>query len=136
MKITEINTVKNKIKSKKTGASSGVNFASFMSDDEETEVKATQSASPISAISIINEINEVSEDEKRKQTIRHGHEILDELEELRNGLLLGTLNEQALQNAHKKALSNRSKTNDVELEELINEIEVRAAVELAKRGLL
>ena len=138
MKITEVNSLKSKLKLGKVKSSSNSTaFSSLVDKTEDVEeTQAAQNISPIAAASVINEVEEVTPQGRRKKSIQHGHDLLDELEEIRNGLLLGTLDQQTIEKAHKKALASRDITDDPELEEIINEIEIRAAVELAKLGIL
>lgn len=141
MKVSGSSSIKGKLKSGKTGGASGggAAFAGMISSGsggEADEVESTQTIANISAVSVINEVDNVDPEEQKRQAVQHGHDILDDLEELRNSILMGTLSEQALENAYKKAVANREKTNDPHLEEVIDEIEVRAAVELAKLGRL
>ncbi len=73
--------------------------------------------------------------EKRRRATKRGHGILDALDQLKlaaldaDGIESGVL--QRLQEAVRSA---RDGTEDPNLEEVLDQIELRAAVELAKRG--
>jgi hypothetical protein len=73
--------------------------------------------------------------EKRRRATKRGHGILDALDALKlaaldaDGIESGVL--QRLQEAVRTA---RDETEDPALEDVLDQIEVRAAVELAKRG--
>jgi hypothetical protein len=77
---------------------------------------------------------ELTPKEKRRRALRRGHSILDALDALKlatfepEGMDAGVL--RGLQEAVRSA---RDETEDGELNELLDQIELRAAVELAKR---
>jgi hypothetical protein len=60
--------------------------------------------------------------------------LLDRLDELRLGLLGGRLSMAALERLTLLVAENRGKVDDPRLTQILDEIEVRAAVELAKLG--
>lgn len=135
MKISDASSVSNKSsKAKKAGKTSGAGFASFLESGDDTKISSSQPVAPISAVNIVNEVEEADPEQRKKQAIERGNELLDELESLRDGLLLGTLTPQDIQKAYSMSQQKREKLDDPELEFLINEIEVRSAVELAKLG--
>ncbi|MBW8308979.1 MAG: flagellar assembly protein FliX [Candidatus Paracaedibacteraceae bacterium] len=78
-------------------------------------------------------------DDNRRQTthqqvIVYGHDLLDQLDKIRISLVAGNIPKDDLIHLI-KILENRPQVNiDPELENLIREIETRAAVELAKLG--
>ncbi len=63
---------------------------------------------------------------------RRGEELLDELERLRLGLLAGALPREALDRLTRLVAERRGEIDDPRLAAVIDEIELRAAVELAK----
>ncbi len=76
--------------------------------------------------------------EKKKKHAKRGQDALKILEDLKNGMVLGNANE-AQQIAQLNTLLTQLVQNPVEddpyLASLMQQIEVRAAVELAKRGM-
>ncbi|OUS11455.1 hypothetical protein A9Q97_07210 [Rhodospirillales bacterium 47_12_T64] len=70
----------------------------------------------------------------KQKAKRHAEDILDELEELRIGLLLGTIPVWRLEKIESLIAKQREQIDDPRLLEALNEVEVRAAVELAKLG--
>jgi hypothetical protein len=89
---------------------------------------------PMSGLFALQEISDA--EVNRKKLISRGGEILDILEKLRRSLLLGTLSPQVLRDISLKISAQRqdvnSGFNDPQLTALLDEIELRAAVELAK----
>jgi len=69
----------------------------------------------------------------RKKAVRHGQSMLDTLEEMKADLLLGRISEGRLNRL--MALVTRARPDaDPNLKALIDDIELRARVELAKLG--
>ena len=70
----------------------------------------------------------------KRQAIDHGNKLLDYLDELRHDLLMGRINAQTAEKIIKEIKENSHAAIDPRLKEIINDIELRAAVELAKLG--
>jgi hypothetical protein len=89
----------------------------------------------VSALDGILALQEVSdEDVGKKKAIRQGLSTLDALEDLRLAILLGEVTPTQLERIQKRMELQRGIAMDPKLQSLMNEIEVRAAVELAKLG--
>ena len=71
---------------------------------------------------------------RRRQAAKRGAELLDQLEEIRLGLLTGALPRATMERLAEIAGATREKSDDPQLEQILAEIELRAAVELAKLG--
>jgi hypothetical protein len=65
---------------------------------------------------------------------QHGVDILDKLEEIRRDLLAGGIPRERLENLAQTLRARRAHVSDPRLIEIIDEIELRAAVEIAKYG--
>lgn len=84
-------------------------------------------------ISAVLTLQSVSEEETaRKQLIRKGHDLLDSLETLRRQLLIGAIPLEVLKELSGRLANQRERVSDPTLIALIDDIELRAAVELAK----
>jgi hypothetical protein len=70
--------------------------------------------------------------ERRRRAAARGGRLLDALEALKVGLLEGTLTVASAEQLARAAREQRELTDDPRLEGLLDEIETRAAVELAK----
>lgn len=68
----------------------------------------------------------------RQRMIRHGEDLLDRLEEVRRGLLLGSVPKARLAELARMVRSKREAGVDPHLSAILDEIELRAEVELAK----
>ncbi len=92
-------------------------------------VSATRSVDPLL---VIQEVGD--EQTNRKRAKKRGQELLDELDELRHGLLIGTIEPHQLHRLVALIASERVDTLDPELNAILDEIDLRAQVELAKLG--
>jgi hypothetical protein len=70
--------------------------------------------------------------QRRGRLIRRGEDMLDRLEELRLGLLLGAIPKDRLMDLARTVRAKREQGPDRQLDALLDEIELRAEVELAK----
>ena len=70
--------------------------------------------------------------ERRRRSVRRAGRLLDDLDELKIALLGGELSQAQLERLGRTIREQRSATDDPKLESLLDEIETRAAVELAK----
>ncbi len=72
--------------------------------------------------------------EKKRRAVGRASKILDVLDEVKVALIDGTVTKHALDRLVTAVRDQREETDDPRLEEVLEEIEVRAAVELAKLG--
>ncbi|WP_297696944.1 flagellar assembly protein FliX [Phenylobacterium sp.] len=70
--------------------------------------------------------------ERRRRSVRRAGRLLDVLDELKLALLAGELSGHDLQRLQRAMREQRETTDDPRLESLLDEIETRAQVELAK----
>jgi hypothetical protein len=70
--------------------------------------------------------------ERRRRAVSRASKILEALEDLKLDLLDGRLSPAALETLTRSVREQRALTDDASLEGLLDEIETRAAVELAK----
>lgn len=73
---------------------------------------------------------------RRRRQIRRSNDILDRLESLKISLLGGVIDDQALVTLQKMIEAQREEVEDSGLQGVLDEIETRAYVELAKRKLI
>jgi hypothetical protein len=72
--------------------------------------------------------------ERRKRAVRRGRSALDVLDELKLGLLAGSLDGAMVQRLRGAASELKGSSGDPELDRVLAEIELRVEVELAKAG--
>ena len=92
-------------------------------------------AAPVHAVGGILAAQEVGDPtDGRSRGLKRGHDLLDRLEELRHALVMGTLSLSRIEGLAAFVAARKGQTSDPALAEILNEIEIRAAVELAKLG--
>ena len=74
--------------------------------------------------------------ERRRKAVKHGRRALDALDELKLGLLSGTLNQTALLRLKSAATDLKGSSGDENLDGVMAEIDLRVEVELAKAGMV
>jgi hypothetical protein len=72
--------------------------------------------------------------ERRRRAVKHGRRALDALDALKLGLLSGTLEPAAFLRLKAVAADLKDGSGDEKLDQVLAEIELRVAVELAKAG--
>ena len=97
-----------------------------------SEVAPTTPLATLDAVLLAQEIAEPTE--QRQRGIRHGDSVLAELRELQLGLVEGWICEGTLRRLAGLLDGLRPAIEDPNLDELLDELELRAAVELAKLG--
>lgn len=137
MKVDGYGNIKNSAPVKKrAGVSQAGSFADVLSAAEAEEAPHTGSLSDVSATGALSNmlaLQEISdEDIRRKKLVQQGNNMLDSLEQLRRQLLLGTLPAHTLRDLSRQLAIQREQTADPHLMLIMDDIELRAAVELAK----
>ena len=94
------------------------------------DVSGTGSVAPVGALLSVQEVGDG--EEKSHQEFRNADEMLKLLDELRHGLLAGTVPPGRLRRLSLLANSTRGQFADPRLAGILSEIELRAKVELAK----
>lgn len=73
---------------------------------------------------------------RRRRQIKRSHDILDTLDEIKVSVLDGSIDDAALVRLQAMIAQQREDIEDDRLQGVLNEIETRACVELAKRRLM
>ena len=119
---------------KNKAPSGGASFSSHIGSLEEEG--ATSSASALNSLNSVNSLfalQEVSEDfDGNAKSQKKAFEMLDYLEDIRLGLLTGDISVDLLNRLGDLTKNWREKYTDPKLQSIIEEIELRSAVELAK----
>ena len=98
-----------------------------------TSASAPSAVTDVSALMALQGVDDVTE--RRRRAIRRGGGLLDRLEELKLALLMGEAGEGALDRLTRTLREERPVDADAELNSLLDQIDLRAAVELAKADL-
>ena len=117
-----------------TAASGGGGFARALADTPEPAASPA-GAGPVNALNALLAVQEVGDStEGRARARRRAESLLDKLEELRLAIMLGEVPLDHLEQLSAQLAQRQETVGDPKLAQIINEIEIRAAVELAKRG--
>ena len=92
-------------------------------------------ASPLAAVDALLALQVVPEaGEGRRRAVKRGTDMLDLLDDIRLGLLEGGVPKGKLEGLLRVVQSRRDEFTDIKLAQILDEIELRAQVELAKFG--
>lgn len=98
-----------------------------------TAAQATASTSAVADLSALMALQGVeTATERRRRAIRRGGTLLDRLDELKIAMLSGEAGEGALERLGRTLREERPEDEDAALTGLLEQIDLRAAVELAK----
>lgn len=118
------------------GGAGGGGFAralgSGLPGEAASGVAGARAPSPLDALLSVQEVS--NEFLSRRQAKRRAEDLLDELDALKIALLEGRLPLAALERLAERLERDRGRVEDPRLAEVLAEIELRAAVELAKLG--
>ena len=116
---------------KRSGKTSAAGFGSELREDIGVRsAGGSAAAGAVSALLSVQEIGDFSDE--RRRAVRHGEDILERLDELRHGLLIGAFPKDKLDQLLAVVRRQHDRMNDPQLKEVLEEIELRAMVELAK----
>lgn len=138
MKINDVGYKPTPAQLRRTVSTAGTGSSSFASAFAAVESGAgaaheTSAASSPANIAPFLALQEVDErGSRRKRAIQYGQDRLQTLDRLRQALLMGSIPQELLQSLAGKLASERAETDDPRLIEILSEIELRVAVELAK----
>jgi hypothetical protein len=128
-----INTPSGAAKVGKPGAKPG-EFSKLVEGAGESDVAAgVESTAPLSSVNALLGLQEVDDaTERRGRARKRATGLLDQLEEIRNCLLIGEMPPHQLSALRDRIARDKVDVDDPKLKELMEEIELRAEVELAK----
>jgi len=95
-----------------------------------SSVSATQAVMGVDALLALQDVG--SPLERKRRAVRRGGRILETLESLKIALLEGDVSATELDRLRRAVRDEREQTDDPGLEAVLDEIELRAAVEMAK----
>ena len=115
--------------------SSDASFADFLKaqkTQENQQIQTTSAVASADAIFAAQMISDEEENQIRKKLIKKGKDLLENLEEIREGLLFGEISKERLIEISRMVKQKDVVSQDAKLQEIIQEIELRVEVELAK----
>jgi hypothetical protein len=100
-----------------------------------TESSGLTEATPVQAsegVLAVQEVPDSTAGRSRGLTLRYGEDMLDRLDEIRDGLLAGAISKNDVAELARTMRAGRQRSDDSRLNEIIDEVELRAEVEIAK----
>ena len=118
---------------KKKGAGKGADFAAELDETVQDKSARVSGSGPVAAVDALFSVQEVGDATKGRNrgTVR-AQVMIDGLDDIRQGLLIGSIPLSKLTALVKVVREERDQAEDPKLSAILDEIELRAAVELAK----
>lgn len=116
-------------------SSEGPSFSAFLNQTmrpAENGVAGINNVNVANAIFATQLVGAEEEREIRKKLVKRGNQMLDKLEEIRDGLLAGYIEKDKLIDIARMIKEKQAESSDPYLQEIMAEIELRVEVELAK----
>jgi hypothetical protein len=110
--------------------STGFSLPDASSASESKSASAPRGVAGIDALMALQGVEDPTE--RRKRAVRRGRSALDVLDELKIGLLAGSLDQTTVQRLRNAAAELKSASGEPGLDQVLAEIELRVEVELAK----
>lgn len=111
----------------------GAEFAGHLPGGEDTSTAKSVGVGAAQTIESLLSLQEVGEDpRRRKRAMQRGLDLLDRLDDIRIALLSGGMPKEQLQRLAEALKTRKEPVADPRLAQILDEIEIRAAVELAK----
>ncbi len=134
MKIDSLSSTQSSSAKRRTAKARGADGAFSSLLDESGKTRSVSAGGPAGAVDALLSLQEVEGEvpDQRQRSCEHAEDILDRLEELRLGLLTGRLSQPLLERIGQLLSARPAESGDPELEAILQDIELRAAVELAK----
>ncbi|MHA1597396.1 MAG: flagellar assembly protein FliX [Alphaproteobacteria bacterium] len=139
MKVSKVGSGKSAVpasKKKKVDAGRGAEFAGHLQEaaavTETTAATGVGAVNPVDALLCVQESPDATSGRSRGLAMGYANDLLDHLEDLRRDLLLGVIPKEKLGGLAQKMRAQRRQTEDAKLNQIIDEVELRAEVEIAK----
>ena len=108
-------------------------FADNLRTEEAAPAASVTAPTMLTGIEALMALQEVPDaTAERKRAVAHGDRLLDRLDDLQRGLLLGRISQDKLADLARLAKESSAQTADPALRDVLEAIELRARVELAK----
>ena len=114
---------------------SGESFAQYLNIAKGTETQNVRSTAAVASADAIFATQSITDEEKRQirdKMIKRAKTLLDKLDEIRDGLLVGEIAKDKLIEISRFVKQQDLNSGDERLNEILGEVELRVEVELAK----
>lgn len=115
--------------------SSGESFAQYLNIGKNVETQDVRSTTAVASADAIFATQMITDEEKRQirdRMVKKAKSLLDKLDEIREGLLVGEIAKDKLIEISRFVKQRDVQSDDERLNEILSEIELRVEVELAK----
>jgi len=115
--------------------SSGADFAQYLNIGERNEPQGVRSTVAVASADAIFATQMVNDEERRQirdKMVKKAKTLLDKLDEIRDGLLVGEIGKDKLIEISRFVKRREFDSDDERLNQIVAEIELRVEVELAK----
>lgn len=121
-------------KGKANKTAGGGGFANHLSGSEDSAAPVTSAAPTqmVDAVLAIQTVGDATSGAANARARQWGNDTLDQLEQIRTDLLLGAIPKERLINLAQMVSERRQHADDPRLNELLDDIELRVRVEIAK----
>ncbi|MBJ7409660.1 MAG: flagellar assembly protein FliX [Phenylobacterium sp.] len=117
----------------RAGSGAGFQLSGVATPAAPTQVSGASGVSSVMGVEALLALQDVeSPTERKRRSVRRADRLLDQLDGIKVALLGGELSQSQLDSLARAVREQRSATEDPQLEAVLDEIETRAAVELAK----
>jgi len=123
-------SVSNTKRSKGTVKSTDLAFTSVL--DAELRTEQSTANLKVSTVDVLLPVEPATADSDKKQASSRASRILDRLEDIRQGLLVGAISKPRLEELAGTIKETRESALDPVMSDILDEIELRAKIELAK----
>ncbi len=121
----------------KKKASARAEFSKSLSPEETSSATPPSGTSPLTAVSSLLSLQEMpTSSEGRSKGLARAEDLLQHLEMIRHGLLAGQIPKHKLKDVVAAVSREQERTDDPALGEILNDVELRVKVELAKLEML
>lgn len=137
MKITNVTSTKGGGRVRRKSSTSETAFAERLRETTEAEetapVRQNAQVDAVESLLAVQEVEDSLEGKTRRaKARRYGDDLLERLQHLQDDLLRGRVSKENLATLAQKVRQGRARIDDSRLNEILDEIELRAEVEIAK----
>ena len=134
IKVDDVNKVKDLGTSKTRKASGGESFSAYLSETmkpKSAPVGGSVGINIADGVLAAQMVNGEEEKERRKLLVKRGQTLLEKLEEIRDGLLMGYISRDRLIEISRPLKDNRYQSDDPRLQHILSGIELRVDVDFS-----
>lgn len=138
MKVTKTDGAKGASSTGKAKKSSGNDggFANALREatgaGETEQAHATGGVGAVTSIFAVEQAADATDHKSRGLMMNYGNDLLDRLEQIRLAVLSGSISKDRLQDLARRLRERKMSSDDPKLNDLVDEIELRVEVEIAK----